>query len=324
MQLIEVEAGVAGPRAKLHVRSDPLPRGAGDAEETPPTPAVRTVDAYRGYGAWVDVFDYSPPYAGDSPPVTPADLDRMAADGVETVYLQAGRLSRRSLQGIENPWLLAEFLLGAHERGMAVVAWYLPNWTSDGRDLHRLKLLDEFEVLGHRFDGVAVDIEFTGGGLTPDERNARLLALSRLLADDEPLGAIVMPSALLEVVNPDYWPGFPWRELRSLYDVWLPMSYWSFRSGEYGDGYSYHEDSVRRLRANLGDEDALVHGIGGIGGTDRSPAETASGEPLASLEEIRAFLRALADSESMGGSIYDWVTLAPAARSELAAHFSAG
>ena len=97
----------------------------------------------------------------------------------------------------------------------------------------------------------------------------RLLAFSRLAADgvDGPMGAIVLPPVQIEVVNTNYWPDFPWAELGSLYDVWLPMSYWSFRSGQYGDGYTYHEESVRRLRSNLGrPRSPSVHGIGGIGG----------------------------------------------------------
>ena len=77
----------------------------------------------------------------------------MAADGVRTLYLQAARLDDRTPDGLEDRWLLADLLIGAHERGMAVVAWYLPKWVTDGQDLERLRLLDEFEVLGHRFDG---------------------------------------------------------------------------------------------------------------------------------------------------------------------------
>ena len=69
-----------------------------------------------------------PPYAGDSPAVTSADLEDMAADGVQTLYLQAARLDSRSPDGIQDKWLLAEMLIGAHEKGMAVVAWYLPKW----------------------------------------------------------------------------------------------------------------------------------------------------------------------------------------------------
>ena len=311
------------PQAGVRIRSAFIPRGVGSMMDPTPIPETRTVDAYRGYGAWVDVFDYSPPYAGDSPSVTPADLDVMAAEGVDTVYLQAARADQRSPEGIQDRWLLAEMLIGAHERGMAVVAWYLPKWKPDGRDLERMRLLDEFEAFGHRFDGVAVDIEWNDDGLTPSERSARLVAFSRLAAErnDGPLGAIVLPPVQIEVVNPAYWPNFPWGDLSPLYDVWLPMSYWSFRSGDYGDGYKYYEESVRRLRANIGDDAALVHGVGGIGGT-HEPGAKAGNEPLATMEEIVEFMRALEDTDSIGGSIYDWRTLTPQVRAELVGRFS--
>ena len=46
-----------------------------------PVPPARTIDPYRGYGTWVDVFDFSPPYAGPSPSLRAADLQEMAAAG---------------------------------------------------------------------------------------------------------------------------------------------------------------------------------------------------------------------------------------------------
>ncbi|RMH73989.1 MAG: hypothetical protein D6683_13015, partial [Actinomyces sp.] len=58
----------AGPRAGRTVAvTGTVERGVG--EWSVAEPAERTLEPYRGYGAWVDVFDYSPPYAGDPPPV---------------------------------------------------------------------------------------------------------------------------------------------------------------------------------------------------------------------------------------------------------------
>ena len=116
-----------------------------------------------------------------------------------------------------------------------------------------------------------------------------------------------------EVVNPQLWPEFPWTEIAGLYDVWLPMSYWSFRSDEsgYGEGYRYNEESTRRLRANLGDPGAPVHGIGGIG-----DAVTTS--------ELEQFVASLVDTASVGGSIYDWSTLTAEHRALLATSFESG
>jgi hypothetical protein len=124
---------------------------------------------------------------------------------------------------------------------------------------------------------------------------------------DDALGAIVFPPVQLEVVNPELWPQFPWRALRESYDVWLPMSYWTFRSESsgYNDGFSYNEESTRRLRRNLGDDDARVHGIGGIG-------------DLASGEDLRGFARSIDETSALGGSIYDWATLDDTKRALLA------
>ena len=290
-------------------------------------PGERDVDSYRGHGAWVDVFDYDPAYAGPTPSVGPADLAEMADVGVRTLYLQAARLDDRTPQGLVDPWRLADLLLGAHRENIDVVAWYLPRFGDDTADLDRLVAMHEFEVMGHRFDGLAVDIEWTGDGIDHDTRTTRLLSLTtdlRSRVGDDPVAAITPPPVLMEVINPDFWPGFPWAELAPHYDVWMPMSYWSFRSeaSGYGDGYNYHEESVRRLRLNLGDENALVHGIGGIGGVDGIDDALDTSEPLATIGEVERFLDALTDSGSIGGSIYDWNTLEPAVRDLLAAHFA--
>jgi hypothetical protein len=180
-------------------------------------------------------------------------------------------------------------------------------------------------VLGHRFDGVAVDIEWTGGDLEPEARSDRLVDLAEAsrASIDGPIGAIVLPPVLTEVVNENLWPDFPWAEIAPHYDVWLPMSYWSFRSTEsgYGDGYAYNAESTHRLRDNIGDPDAVVHGIGGIGGVDGVDDDPNPEEPLASVSEITAFVQSLGDTGSVGGSIYDWNSLEPPVRRHVAELF---
>lgn len=293
---------------------------------TTPTPSARDLSPYEGYGTWVDVFDFSPPYNGGNPSVTPAAVAEMADLGVRTVYLQAARLDDRSPDGLEDPWLLASFLFAAEEVGIDVVAWYLPKFEGTGVDEERISQMADFEVLGRRFAGVGVDIEWTRG--TDDEtRSARLIELSAASAaahSDTPLSAIVLPPVLIEVVNEQFWPGFPWAEIAPYYEVWQPMSYWSFRSQSsgYGDGYAYNEESIRRLRANVGDPGAVVHAIGGIGGTDGIDDPEDPAEPLASIEELERFVDSLADTDSIGGSIYDWATLDDAARVRLAELFA--
>ena len=293
-----------------------------------PEPSARDVSPYEGYGTWVDVFDFSPPYSGDRPSVTPDDLEEMAAAGVRTVYLQAARLDDRSPNGLEDRWLLAEFLLRAETLGLEVVAWYLPKFPGDGTDEDRLAQMSEFEVLGRRFAGVGVDIEWTRDN-DDETRSARLIELSETVAladPTTPLSAIVLPPVLIEVVNTDYWPGFPWVEIAPYYDVWMPMSYWSFRtqSSGYKDGYTYNEESTRRLRDNIGDPDALVHGIGGIGGIDGIDDPEEPEEPLAGIDDFEGFLQSLTDTGSIGGSVYDWATLDDASRLRLAELFNPG
>ena len=284
----------------------------------------RTLAPYDGFGAWIDVFDYDPAYT-DPPPLTADDLGEMADAGVRTVYLQAARLDERTPAGLVDPWRLAGMLLRARHEGLAVVGWYLPRFEGGADDLDRVVAIHGFEVLGTRFAGVALDIEWIGGDIDHDTRSERLLALGddvRAAVGADPVAAITQPPVLMEVVNPEFWPGFPWAGMAGQYDVWMPMSYWSWRSEPYDDGYAYHEESVRRLRANVGDPDAPVHGIGGIGGVDGVDDPEDPPEPLASIEEVARFLEALDDTDSIGGSIYDWNTLEPAVRELLTAHFA--
>jgi len=310
----------------VHVESADVNRTAGDL--VTPEPARRSIAAFEGYGTWIDVFDYSPLYGDPVPSVKASDVAEMASFGVKTLYMQAARLDSKSPLGLVDPWLLAEFLLAAHREGIRVVAWYLPKWSEDDSDLQRVRMLNDFEVLGNRFDGVALDIESTSG-VDVGTRNSRLVALSkasRSAVGPDPLAAIVLPPVLIEVVNTDYWPEFPWTEIAGSYDVWMPMSYWSFRSDQsgYGDGYAYNEESTRRLRDDLGDPNAIVHGIGGIGGVDGVNDSPKPEEPLTKLAELDAFVKSLVDTGSVGGSIYDWATLEPEARERLARLFGEG
>ena len=280
-------------------------------------PLPRDLQPYAGLGTWVDVFDYAPAYAGEDPPLSPADLDDMAGAGVRTVYLQAVRQDERSPERIVDEELMAQFLIQGHRLGLRMVGWYLPRLGDVQDDLDHVAALADFEVGGgHRFDGVALDIEDTETESDVGLRNERLIELSAQASDyldGAALGAIVLPPVLIETVNPDFWPGFPWADLAGSYDVWLPMSYWTQRRPDSGfqDGYTYNEESTTRIRANLDDDEAVVHGIGGIG-DEVTPASLA------------AFGLSLADTGSIGGSIYDWATLSAANRAAQQVVFADG
>ena len=309
---IPTAAESSGGEADVTGSPEPTVPIATPTPTKPPRILLPAVAPYAGFGAWVDVFDWAPDYAPSSgPAVTVADLEDMAAQGVVTIYFQTSRIDDVGSGSVQNPALVAEFLAAAHALDMAVIGWFLPRWEDADDDLARLVAIADFELDGHRFDGVAVDIE---GVPAPDQRddwNERLIALSEQLrahvGGDRALGAIVLPPTLLEVVNDEYWPDFPWTELAPLYDVWLPMSYWSFRDDDsaFADGYLYNADSTRRLRSNLGDSEALVHAIGGIGAT---AALVEEGEPLASVDELDDFVRSAVDTDAIGLSIYDWAS----------------
>jgi hypothetical protein len=262
---------------------------------------------YRGLGTWVDVFDYVPAFqrGRDEPPVTTASFRDMARLGVKTVYLQGAQADERSPGDTIDPKLLGRMLRAAHDADLRVVAWYLPQFVDVNADFRRLRALMTFKSDGEQFDGLAVDIEYNRGVPDVDERNTALVDLSRRVrraAGDRPVGAIVLEPVFLEVVSPDFWPEFPWRRLASLYDAWLPMSYWTNRSADsgYKDGFKYTDENIRRLRSNLGDKNAPVHAIGGVADT-------------AAINDYAGFLRAVERDDAIGWSIYDYNTTASSA-----------
>ncbi|HAQ23701.1 MAG TPA: hypothetical protein DCR10_09130, partial [Acidimicrobiaceae bacterium] len=84
---------------------------------------VRTLDPYRGLGTWADAFDVDPIYASGEPSVSPRDLVDMAGHGVRTLFLQASRWDRRATGLIQDPWLMAGFLLAADQADVMVIGW---------------------------------------------------------------------------------------------------------------------------------------------------------------------------------------------------------
>jgi len=268
------------PRARLAARSAPVLAGS--------------IDAFRGLGTWVDVFDWSNEFTNNKPSVGVASVDKMADEGVQTLYIQAAK--QESANDIVDPNLLLPMIDRAHARGMAVVAWYLPTLEDVARDLTRLLAISRLKV-----EGIGVDIESRKVS-DANERSRRLADLSAALREQlpgRPIGAIVMPPVATDVINPSFWPGFPWHELRPLYDVWMPMDYWTFRSSDspYRDAYRYTAENIDRLRADLGMPNAVVHAIGGIGDTTTDA-------------DADGYERAAIEHGSIGGGLYDFRTTA--------------
>lgn len=260
-----------------------------------PLVAPAGMDSYRGMGTWVDVYDWSNTYTRGRPHVGPGVVDRMAELGVQTLYIQASKHDAPT--DVLEPELLGAWIGRARDRGIRVVGWYLPTLVDPARDLQRMMAIARLPM-----DSVAVDIESKD---VPElaERNRRLVAFSARLRRALPgrvIGGIVLPPVVLEAVNPLYWPSFPYRELASSYDVWLPMAYWTNRptSSPYRNAHRYTRENVTRLRANLGQPHALVHPIGGIG--DRT-----------TLADVAGYRQASAETGTIGGSLYDWRTTRP-------------
>lgn len=257
------------------------------------------LDVYRGLGAWVDVFDYTS--QGGRPVVGPADIDAMAAQGVRTVYLHAAFDAEAFPGGVVPAGVVGPVLRRAHEQGINVVGWYAPRFLDPQADLDRLVAIARYDQDGERFDGVAVDIEDRGLADVA-ERNRRLIDLSRslrdALGDDATIGAIVLPTVLLEKVNVDFWPRFPWREIARFYDAWMPMTYWTDRltASGYRDPRRLITESIARTRQLTGLNDAPMHPIGGIG-------------DQLTEEQLDTYVATLTAVGAIGGSVYDYRTM---------------
>ncbi|HSO94769.1 MAG TPA: hypothetical protein VLV81_01880 [Acidimicrobiia bacterium] len=259
-----------------------------------------SVAPYTGLGAWIDVFEYAPAFvqAPGPPPVVPRTVDDLVALGARTIYLQPAIDDPRAPALIVERGLVADMLRRAHTLGARVVAWYYPQLADPARDEARLDAIVRFRAHGQAFDGVALDIESQQVPAIA-ERNRRLLAIAQHLrsraGSSVPIGAIVYPAVQLEVINRVLWPGFPYRSLARSVDVWLPMTYWTYRNGAYRDAYRYTDESVTRLRTDLQDRAARVAPVGGL-------AE------LATPADYEAFGRAVRADRAIGRSVFDATT----------------
>ena len=252
-------------------------------------PGSWTLVPHSGLGAWVDVYDWTVELGGATPAVDTTDIDAMAAAGVQTLYLQTSH--RRSNAVVMEQERLEELIDGAHANDMHVVAWYLPTFLDPAEDLARLLAAAELRV-----DGLAVDIESTDL-VDVAERNRRLLELSdqlrTTLGPDKTLAAITLSTVHTQVVNPAFWPAYPYADIGERYDAILPMAYWSIRAGELREAARYAGENVDRLRAVVGD--VPIHLIGGIADE-------------VSTSDIAGMVDAIEARQVIGGSLYDWAT----------------
>ena len=273
-------AGAAAPAGAPGAAMAPSPAAAAAAPSVAP---------FAGLGSWVDMYDWSHTYTGGNPAIGLADIDRMAAEGATTLYIQTASpyrsedvLERTRLQGLINR---------AKVRGMSVVGWYVPSLVDPAADLRRIEAMVPLGV-----DGIGIDVEDKAVA-DHAERNRRLIALSATLRrrlPSMPLSAVTLDAVHLDIINPSYWPGFPWAQLAPSYDVFQPMAYWSGRTVRSGwrDGYRYIAENIDRIRAHTGRPDLPVHPIGGLSN-------------LITVADLQGMILASGERGAIGISLYD-------------------
>lgn len=269
--------------------------GAGSSAKAKPR-----LDAYRGLATWVDIYD---PKAWVSPEAT---VSAMKAHGVRTLFLETGNYHQPT--AIVRRARAARFIEAAHAQGIKVVAWYLPSFGKSRRDYLRSLAAIRFRTpAGQSFDSFALDIEASVIKSVP-LRTARLIDLStRIRAavrSSYGLGAII-PSPRGMQLLPHYWPAFPYAALGDVYDVFLPMGYFSYRPRDLGGPFGYTTRNVALIREGTGNPSEPVHAIGGLAD------EVSAGQ-------ARAFVRAARACGVIGASLYDFTTTRPGAWRRLA------
>lgn len=254
--------------ARFQLASNPGPSGLG---------------AYRDLGSWIDIYD-AWPWAHPTLAVR-----KLHERGVRTIFLQTSNYGAKD--PIFRARQIGRFLKAAHQRDMKVVAWTVPSFANPQKDYHRARAAILFKAKGHRFDSFGLDIE---AAIVDNiwRRNKRLLNLSKQLRE------LVGPDYSLGAITPDpvkslYWPDFPYKRVNNLYDVFVPMGYFSFRADGYKDVKRYTEKSIRVIRRESENPKVPIHLIGGIGGETEVP-------------EVKGFVRAVRGNNVLGASYYDF------------------
>ena len=265
-------------------------------------PAAENVDSsvFGGLGTWVDIYDGAV-YAAPE-----RTAQRIAARDVETVWVETANDGAKV--DVVDPVRLGRFVDALHAHGVRVVAWYLPGHVKPALDLRRaLAMLPFGTSTGGSFDGVALDIESTKLRAV-SLRSKRAVALTRQLraaAGDTPLAIVPFNPRGLER-RPSTWPNFPWADLAENADAFAPMVYTGGGLKGFDATYGYVTRALRLLRVDTGDSEVQIHVAGGV--ADRLGPE-----------ELAGFVAAVADDgDTIGVSLYDWMTTPPRAWKALA------
>jgi hypothetical protein len=264
--------------------SAPSLQGTSGAVGSAGLPATRP---YEGLGTWIDIYDTEvwehPVHAVQS----------MSAHGIRTIYLQSSNYNRN--RPFVHPDGVEAIIDAAHRRGIEVVAWYLPGFRDLPLDLHRAVRTIRFETRrGNRFDSFALDIE-SSEVRRPSLRTTRLLRMSaairRAAGAEYPLGAIMASPDRLVRTDPRFWPGFPWRRLADTYDVFLPMTYYTYRVKGPRAAAWYTAQNVQIIRQQTSGMQVPIHVVGGISFDATGP-------------ETQGFVHTVLERDVIGASYY--------------------
>ena len=252
-----------------------------------------SIAAFRGLGAWVDLFDYSL-----DPHTTVA---AMHAHGVKTVFIETARYS--SSADIDHPTDIDKWLAEAHAIGMKVVGWYFPAYSEYmDTDVRRTVAIAKYRSpTGQKFDALGIDIEYKGKTSSLSEFNSNIVThLDRVKSGAGSSFAIaaIVPAPLGMAVAPSSWTGFPWAAIGQRAHVVMPMAYWSYRTDCSTNPdhcpYGYAVGNVNQSHALTG---LPVHIIGGVGDN-------------VSTSEVSQFVNGTLTTNAYGGSLYDYRTTA--------------
>ena len=116
--------------------------------------STNALDAYRGTGSWVSIYDTA---AWAHPEQV---VQTLAANRVSTLFLETA--NDKQPRDVVRPGVVSRFLDAAHAAGISVVGWYLPSLATPARDLRRALAGARFQsASGETFDSFALDIEAT-------------------------------------------------------------------------------------------------------------------------------------------------------------------
>jgi hypothetical protein len=220
----------------------------------------------------------------------------MQALGVRTLFLQTSNYSTD--YRLFRPDMMERFIQAAHLAGMRVVGWYLPGFSNMRRDYLRSMEAINFRTADDQaFDSFGLDIE---ARVVTDVtvRNERVIRLSHRIREaagpSYPLSAIIPAPRDLELF-PNSWPAFPYLELGQIYDVIVPMGYFTNRTeGARGAQY-YTRRNIEIIREATGRPSIPIHVAGGIADE-------------ANAAEVQAFVHAVREHGVLGASLYDYAT----------------